>query len=282
MPTDKRARQKENRSAALAQRQAEERRRKTIRWAFIIGALALIVVMAILTGGKETGDKNKNPAAASSNSPSASAATDAVACKGPQPPEAEPKEYKEKPELKIKPGVDYSAVIDTSCGEVKIDLNEDNPQNVANFIFLAKEGFYNGLIWHRVELDAVIQTGDPDGINGHPPDGPGYTIPDELPSKGGDYVYGVVGMANTGAPDSAGSQFFIVTHDSPANREDGKKAEPAGYPPNYSILGRVDPSSYDVIDTISTQKTNTSASDPAEAVKPIVPVYINSIEIIES
>lgn len=283
MPTEKRARQKDNRSAALAQRQTEERKRRMIRWAVIGGILGLIIIMAIVTGGNKTGDKGTKPAAVPSTSVSSDStpSSGAVACNGPQPPKANPKEYK-KPDLTLAAGVDYAAVIDTSCGEITIDLDEKNQQNIANFIFLANQGFYDGLIWHRVEVDAVIQSGDPDGINGQAPDGPGYTIRDELPAKAMEYVYGVVGMANTGAPDSAGSQFFIITHDPPKDREPGADPEAAGYPPNYSILGRVDPSSYEVIDTISAQKTNTGASDPAEAVKPIVPVYINSVKIIEN
>jgi cyclophilin family peptidyl-prolyl cis-trans isomerase len=274
MPTDKRQRQKENRNSALAVRAAEERRRKLIRFGILGAILVLLIVMAIFTGGKKSGGQD-------GAGPAAGKTPATVACNGPQPPAAHPKQYKTRPDLTLKTGVDYSAIIHTSCGDIKMDLDENQPANVANFIFLAEQHFYDGLIWHRVELNSVIQTGDPNGINGQAPDGPGYTIPDELPAKSNEYVYGVVGMANVGSPNSAGSQFFIITHDSPANRSPGQPPEPAGYPPNYSILGTVDPSSYDVIDTISQQRTNQGASDPAEAVKPIVPVYINSIDIIE-
>jgi cyclophilin family peptidyl-prolyl cis-trans isomerase len=157
-----------------------------------------------------------------------------------------------------------------------MDLDENYPKTVANFVFLAREGFYNGLTWHRVEPDVVIQAGDPDGVAGVDPDGPGYTIPDEPPRSGRVYTYGVVGMANTGKPNSGGSQFFVVLHD-PTGKQ------PAGLPPNYSILGKIDPSSYEVLETISHQKTYGSAagSDIPKQVRPIVPVYINSIEIVE-
>jgi peptidyl-prolyl cis-trans isomerase B (cyclophilin B) len=189
--------------------------------------------------------------------------------------------------LKVKAGVDYSAVIHTSCGDIEMDLDEQNaPQSVANFVFLAKDGFYDGLIWHRVELNAVIQTGDPDGFGLQEPNGPGYTIPDELSkdAASADYVYGVVGMANVGAAHTGGSQFFIVTHDPPSDRKPPSASpEPAGYPPNYTILGHVLPTSYEVIDTITAQRTfGADAADQAESVKPVVPVYINSIEIKEN
>jgi cyclophilin family peptidyl-prolyl cis-trans isomerase len=123
----------------------------------------------------------------------------------------------------------------------------------------------------------VIQTGDPNGLGAEEPNGPGYTIPDEPPKSQKAYTYGVVGIANTGAPHSGGSQFFIVTHDPTGS-------EPAGYPPNYAVLGEVDESSYEVLELISHQQTLGAAAgdNVAEQTKPIVPVYINSIEIIEN
>ncbi|MEA2497774.1 MAG: hypothetical protein QOH26_179 [Actinomycetota bacterium] len=274
MPTEKRARQKENRDVALSQRAQEERRRRILRLIAIAVVLGIVIVAAIVSGGgdkEDDGQPAANPSAAV-RSPDAGA----VACDGPQPPEANPQQYDERPPLDLKEGVDYSAVIDTSCGEIQIDLDENQDTTVANFIFLANEGFYDGLIWHRVEQNAVIQTGDPDGFGLQEPNGPGYTIPDQPPERSEVYTYGVVGMANTGRPETGGSQFFIVTHDP----EGGK---PAGYPPNYAVLGHVDPSSYETLTLIESQRTLGSAgSDQAEAVKPVVPIYINSIEIIEN
>jgi peptidylprolyl isomerase len=149
-------------------------------------------------------------------------------------------------------------------------LEDSAPISVNNFVFLAREGFYDGLIWHRVEGDSVIQTGDPNGQNGVEPDGPGYAIDDEPPTKASEYVYGVVGMANSG-PNTGGSQFFIVVH----------KGGPAGFPPNYSIFGEVAESSYEALEAIRKLPTK-GGNDPVEAVKPIVPVYIESIDIVET
>jgi cyclophilin family peptidyl-prolyl cis-trans isomerase len=232
--------------------------------------LGVVILFALLTGG-DNDNKTPTPPAASeepSNAPPAG-----IACDGPEPPEAQPKTDYSDYEHLTSPDVDYSAIIDTSCGELVMDLEDKNVETVANFVFLAKEGYYDGLIWHRVEPNAVIQTGDPDGMNGEPPDGPGYTIPDEAPPKAEVYTYGVVGMANTGQPNSGGSQFFVIAHD-PSGQE------AAGYPPNYSILGYVDPGSYDVIEAIAGQRT-IGGDHPTERVKPVTPVYINSIEIVE-
>lgn len=179
--------------------------------------------------------------------------------------------------MNLEQGVDYSAVIATSCGEITLDLLEDKtPQNVNNFIFLAREGFYDGLTFHRIEQNSIIQGGDPEGT-GH--GGPGYTVPDELPETPKVYKFGTVAMANEG-PNTAGSQFFIVVHDDdPAGGYD-----PVGYRPWYSLFGAVntdDDESVGVLDAIATQDTKVG-DDPTIATQPISPVYIESIEILEN
>jgi peptidyl-prolyl cis-trans isomerase B (cyclophilin B) len=98
------------------------------------------------------------------------------------------------------------AVLETNQGIIKLSLfSEDAPKTVNNFKTLIKDGFYDGLIFHRVIKDFMIQGGDPDG-NGT--GGPGYTFLDEFNSK--KMVRGRLAMANSG-PDTNGSQFFIVT-----------------------------------------------------------------------
>ena len=196
-----------------------------------------------------------------------------IACEGERPPPADPQTYSQPPPMQLEDGVDYSAVITTSCGEVEVDLLEDKaPQNVNNFVFLAEEGFYNGLTFHRVEQNSIIQGGDPEGT-GH--GGPGYTIPDELPKDPTEYTFGRVAMANNG-PNTAGSQFFIVVHDNPSTI----KYDPAGYRPWYSIFGEVDPSSPsgEVITTISQIRAKIG-DDPAIATQPTSTIYIESVEI---
>jgi cyclophilin family peptidyl-prolyl cis-trans isomerase len=104
------------------------------------------------------------------------------------------------------PSASYTAVLDTSAGEIRLALWADvAPRTVGNFVGLARRGFYDGTIFHRVIRDFMIQAGCPQGTG---TGGPGYAFPDEInPRK---LVRGVLAMANAG-PDTNGSQFFIVT-----------------------------------------------------------------------
>ena len=105
----------------------------------------------------------------------------------------------------------HHAIIETDKGEIDILLFEDqNPVTTKNFITLVNRGFYNGLTFHRVVPGFVIQTGDPTGTGAG---GPGYTIPDEYSNL--TNVRGAVGMANTGSPNTGGSQFYILMEDAP-------------------------------------------------------------------
>lgn len=272
MGTEKRDRQKSARFDAAARREAELKQRRNMRLIGVGVVVALLIAGALFLGGEEASKDKGIPTAADGPTPIG-------ACEKIEAPEADPQQYDEPPPLELTDGVDYSAVIHTTCGDITMDLlEEEAPQNVANFIFLAEEGFYDGITWHRIEQNSVIQTGDPDGQNGSSAqggvDGPGYGIPDEFPEKANEYLYGVVGMANTGPGGTAGSQFFIVVHDP-------TRQEPAGYQPLYSIFGEVAEESYPVLHDIQRQPTQ-GGSDPVEAVKPVTPIYITSIDIVEN
>ncbi|HWH14562.1 MAG TPA: peptidylprolyl isomerase [Miltoncostaeaceae bacterium] len=130
-------------------------------------------------------------------------------CRTDPPEQVPPKRtYENPPPMSIDTARTYTATLDTSCGTIVIRLDaRAAPRTVNNFVFLARERFYDGLPFHRVVRDYVIQTGDPRG------DGSGdagYEFGDELPDDG--YPPGAVAMANAG-PDTNGSQFFIVTGD---------------------------------------------------------------------
>src|SRR3989338_4483600 len=113
--------------------------------------------------------------------------------------EAESTPQEGSPIVKIK--------IETSLGEIYADLYQaEAPRTVGNFVKLAKQGFFNGLIFHRVIPDFMIQTGDPTGTGRG---GPGYSFPDEFSPKLRHNRPGVLSMANSG-PDTNGSQFFIT------------------------------------------------------------------------
>lgn len=141
------------------------------------------------------------------------------------------------------------ATIKTNHGEIVIDLlPEETPKTVDNFVSLAKSGFYDGVIFHRVIENFMIQGGDPDGTGSG---GPGYQFEDEIVSSLVFDIPGKLAMANSG-PNTNGSQFFITT--APTPHLNG----------NHTIFGTVT-SGQDVVDTIS--KLDTLPGDkPAEDV----------------
>ena len=265
MATDKRARKKQFRDEKRAALEAAWRRRRLIRLSVVLVVLGTVIALAFIVPG----DDSKKPAATKkSESPAGS-----VACGADPPPPANPKQYDE-PEDVLKDGVDYAATIHTSCGDIFVDLLEDEaPITVNNFVFLAKEGFYDGLTWHRIVQNFVIQGGDPKGDGSG---GPGYEIKDELPAKSNVYTFGAVAMANSG-PDTGGSQFFIVTH----RGSNGEFNVPAGLTPDYALFGQVAESSFEVVEDIGKLPTQ-GGDDPALADRPVQQVFINSIEISES
>lgn len=148
-----------------------------------------------------------------------------------------------------------SALITTSEGDIEINFfDADAPNTVANFQKLAGDGFYDGLIFHRVIKDFMIQGGCPDGIG---TGGPGYTFADEFNAN--KIVRGALAMANAG-PNTNGSQFFIVTT-AAAPWLDGK----------HTVFGEV-VSGMDVVDAIENSET-----DGRDA--PVEPKMIERVEI---
>src|SRR6476660_8996721 len=150
-----------------------------------------------------------------------------------------------------------TAILHTNHGDIAIDLfEEDAPKTVENFVKLAGDGFYDGVIFHRVIKDFMIQGGDPTGTG---TGGPGYTFEDEFNDR--KVVRGALAMANAG-PNTNGSQFFIVTTGE-APWLDGK----------HTVFGEVT-SGMDVVDKIEGKPTD--ARD-----KPADDVRIESLKITE-
>ena len=117
------------------------------------------------------------------------------------------KGYDRPPEMALKPGYDYHAVLVTSQGTVRVRLFADEaPETVNNFVFLARDGYYDGTTFHRVIKDFMVQGGDPTGTGAG---GPGYRIADEFHPELRHDKPGVLSMANAG-PNTGGSQFFIT------------------------------------------------------------------------
>ncbi len=166
------------------------------------------------------------------------------------------KSYSNAPQMTIDPSKKYTATIDTSAGAMTAELfPDDAPQTVNNFVFLANDGYYKDVIFHRVIQGFMIQGGDPTGTGRG---GPGYRFDDEPVTR--PYSRGTLAMANAG-PNTNGSQFFIMHAD-------------YGLPPNYTIFGKLT-SGEDVLDQIATARTG-------QGDRPVDPVTINSVTITES
>jgi peptidyl-prolyl cis-trans isomerase B (cyclophilin B) len=117
------------------------------------------------------------------------------------------KQYASAPPMSIDPNKTYVATFETSRGSIVVDLfPKDAPNTVSNFVFLAKDGFYNGTKFHRVIPDFMVQGGDPEGTGRG---GPGYKFADEVKNNPRKHQRGSLSMANAG-PNTNGSQFFIT------------------------------------------------------------------------
>lgn len=143
---------------------------------------------------------------------------------------------------------DKRVVLHTTMGDITIRLYDDMPVTAGNFEKLVRSGFYDGTIFHRVIDGFMIQGGDPTGTG---MGGPGYTIPDEF-VKGHSNLRGTISMANTGRPNSGGSQFFINLVDNTYLDWDDPRT-PSAHP----VFGEV-VEGLDVVDKIGKVRTDSS------------------------
>ena len=165
------------------------------------------------------------------------------------------KSYPNPPQMQIDPQRRYTATIETSAGTLTAELFAgEAPKTVNNFVFLARDGFYDGVIFHRVIKGFMIQGGDPTGTGRG---GPGYRFDDEPVKR--PYKRGTLAMANAG-PNTNGSQFFVMHAD-------------YGLPPSYTIFGKLT-AGEDVVDRIAGAPTG--AQD-----RPNDPVRIERVTIDE-
>lgn len=223
--------------------------------------ILVVVVMVILVGGyfyfrankaqAPTNDQIQTPAPVPKQTPPPAANTTTLT-----PPTAA--------EIAAVP-VSAIASVDTNMGSFQVTLNgKAAPQTVANFIKLAKNGFYNGLKFHRIVEGFMIQGGDPKGDG---TGGPGYTIPAEIGLK---HTLGAIAMARTGdavnpTKDSSGSQFYVTL--APQTSLDGQ----------YTVFGYVT-SGMDVVTKIGAVPTDVNPASGEQSV-PLQPVIINKITI---
>jgi len=170
-----------------------------------------------------------------------------------------PKQYQSPPSLILDPNMRYTATIKTAQGDMTLELfPAEAPRAVNNFVFLARDGYYQGNCFHRIIKDFMIQGGCPKGDG---TGGPGYKFPDEEVKR--SYVKGTLAMANAG-PNTNGSQFFIV------------HGQQVGLPPNYTIFGQL-LTGEEILDTLATSPVAAGG----EGSRPAERLEIQSIDITE-
>jgi cyclophilin family peptidyl-prolyl cis-trans isomerase len=210
-------------------------RRWIILAAFAAVAVGVVVAVLLSRGG---GDSDSTATAAGANG-----------CKQVEAPK--PKKVSLKaPKQTLKKGEEVTAVVQTSCGTFDIALDTERAPKTANsFAYLAEEGFYDDLTFHRIVPGFVIQGGDPLGTG---TGGPGYKVVEKPPANLA-YTKGTVAMAKSSAepPGSSGSQFYVVT------------GADAGLPPEYALVGKVS-KGYDVVARIG--KLGTPTEKPKQTV----------------
>jgi cyclophilin family peptidyl-prolyl cis-trans isomerase len=182
--------------------------------------IALLVLALAACGGAKKADQTT---------------TDAAGCRTATPAAAKAR-TESKPTKRLDQAKTYDVQLATNCGNFTIRLAvKTSPATTASFASLARKGYFDGTVFHRIVPGFVIQGGDPTGTG---TGGPGYSTVD-VPPASTRYTLGVVAMAKTGAepPGTAGSQFFVVT------------AQDAGLPPEYTVLGTIS-AGQDVVDKI--------------------------------
>ncbi|HEU0024795.1 MAG TPA: peptidylprolyl isomerase [Thermoleophilaceae bacterium] len=220
--------------------------------------VTIVCAAALLTAGCGDDDGDDGDEAAST---AATEQAPAAGCPDVEAPAARADGGARRPRSQLDPDGRYTVVLDTSCGQIAIRLDQrTSPRTAASFASLASSGFYDDTVFHRIVPGFVIQGGDPTGTGSG---GPGYSTRD-VPPGDTAYVEGTVAMAKSAAepPGTAGSQFYIVT------------GADAGLPPEYAVLGKV-VRGLDVVQQIG------ALGDPAsgEAGTPLKPVVIEGATV---
>jgi cyclophilin family peptidyl-prolyl cis-trans isomerase len=255
--TDRRQRQKQAAAAAKeAKRKAAARRE--LRRRIIVGlGLGASVAILLLVLGTFSSNESELPEALQDfrSQPTACGAT------APEPVTA--MQFDRPINQALRAGSTVTATLVTSCGTIVLELDtEDSPETVNNFVFLARNGFYDGTVFHRIAADFVIQGGDP-GADGT--GDPGYSIADEFPDADFSYEPGVVAMANAGR-GTTGSQFFIVSGETASSLN-----------PSFNVLGGV-VDGFDVLEEIDQVPTKVQPGG-RERSYPTETVYLDSVTI---
>lgn len=278
MGTDKRERQKANRQLRLEQIAKEQQKQKQRRLGRTIG---LFVVLAVgITAlfwllGRKDDDSTESQGSAAVTTVATSTTTGEPAtaaafaygtgeCAKADGSSPKTQDFTEAPALCIDPAKTYTATVETNKGEFTIALDAVNaPGNVNNFVNLARFQYYDDTKCHRIIENFVVQCGRPGDETAETK--PGYTVPDEAPTR--PYQIGDIAMANTGAPNSGGGQFFIITGDNGAS-----------LPSQYSLIGSVTTGMDDTVAAMA------AAADPTatNGVPPKEDIIITKVTITEA
>jgi cyclophilin family peptidyl-prolyl cis-trans isomerase len=255
--TDRRQRQKEQR-AAKKEAEKKQAARKELRRRLITAlGFGLVVVVIFAVGAFFSGDNTALPGSYEGFR------GQTTACGAEQPPAEAILRFDEpEPQTDITASSTVTATLATSCGDIVIELDAANTETVNSFVFLAREGFYDGHVFHRILADFLVQTGDPEAMG---VGGPGYEIEDEFPPEDFVYTPGVVAMQNAGK-GTTGSEFFIVLDESASVLN-----------PQFNVLGTL-VSGQEALDQMVEIET---ALRPGtrESSLPLETVYIESVSI---
>jgi cyclophilin family peptidyl-prolyl cis-trans isomerase len=277
VPTEKRQRQKAGRQARLEAEQKAQKRRVALRRVITLVIVAVVVVglsYLIFKPGKKSSATPTTPVASStttkpapaggSGNKSPSAITTSADCPASLTTTLNKPTYSAAPPMTIDPSKTYTATVTTDVGPFTIPLDPKvAPKAVNSFVFLAKQHFYDCVVFHRVIKTFMDQTGDPTGTGDG---GPGYQFADELPATANpQYPLGSVAMANSG-PNTNGSQFFVVA---------GPEGESLA--PSYTLFGKVT-SGMNVVDQINAAGSAASSSTGT----PVTLHRIISVKVTES
>jgi peptidyl-prolyl cis-trans isomerase B (cyclophilin B) len=189
-------------------------------------SLCLAALVAVSCGGDDDEDGDAGGGGEAAAQPKQREEQPRQGCREVEQPQPKPDGGAKKPSAKLDSAKTYRVVLETSCGNITIRLDQkSSPNTAASFASLTRAGFYDGTVFHRIVPGFVIQGGDPTGTG---TGGPGYSVRDKPPA-GTVYTEGVVAMAKTAVEPAgtSGSQFYIVT------------APDAGLPPDYALLGKV-------------------------------------------
>jgi peptidyl-prolyl cis-trans isomerase B (cyclophilin B) len=235
------------------------------RLAALAAALVLVPTLAACGGDSSSSATATDPGTTTpsdSSTPSDSGSASSTSCDYPADPQGAARKVDPPPSNPTVTGT-VDATLATSMGDLKATLDADKaPCTVNSFVSLAKQGFFDKTSCHRLTTAStgiyVLQCGDPTGTG---TGGPGYSIPDEF-SPTDTYGPGTLAMANTGQPNSGGSQFFIVYKDTPL-------------PPDYTVFGHIDAAGVKDVQKVAAKGTD-NANGQGDG-HPTTPVTITKV-----